>query len=672
MIQMKMLYNYKNKYKMRTKFLILMAIFFTAFTFAQVTTHRSAVRIKKTPPATTTDTLVAIDNNGLVRKTNISVGDVGSSSGANIYTSNGVIPPSVNRLMQLGIDADFTIETNDGSSMNIYPDVGGYGFDLVFNEINLSAGSNGFNWSSSRSVELIGTNGVQIRPGVGGLITPSVAGQVLTAVDANGTAVWQDPTGGGSGSLPLNQIGVGNGTSIVGFSGFTYDDTSKTLSLTTDGSANDSAFLNVNGTQELEFRDSDGTIRTNNEIFSNGYTVNGGTSSQFLKADGTVDSNSYLTDAPSDSNDYVRNNGSWVVSSGGTSQSPSLIGPFNGQLDLSNMYYNYYTDYDLSVNGPITFSVVDSTLFGQAYLKIKSDGVTKWIPSTTSLDSIFNEQPSGLPVDNILAEGDYSFYAWKTPNGNAFSLNPVVDYVPETPVVDDLPFFDDAVLYVDLFKDTPTLNGINVESIPNRANGGGVLENLTGTKQPTYDAITEQLVFAGDSVYLQQPSIPITRGTHTLVLVGETISGTNDFSFGFDRSSTGLERFYFDFLNNSGLWNAVRAFNQQSVNVSIQYPLTGAFPTGTFLGKFIIVLSVDVPNTTSNLYRRTEEDLVTAVRQQNTNASSVVDSFEVDALISAETGFEFKFKVGVVYDRVMSSAEAETILDYFQTLYPLN
>ena len=100
---------------MKTKILTLMALFLTGFAFSQVTTHRSAVRIKKTPIAQSIDTLMAIDDTGILRKTNISVGDVGSSSGANIYTSNGVIPPSVNRLMQLGIDADFTIETNDVS-----------------------------------------------------------------------------------------------------------------------------------------------------------------------------------------------------------------------------------------------------------------------------------------------------------------------------------------------------------------------------------------------------------------------------------------------------------------------------------------------------------------------------------------------------------------------------
>jgi hypothetical protein len=211
-----------------------MAIFFTAFTFAQVTTHRSAVRIKKTPPASPTDTLMAIDDTGLLKKTNFAVNQIG---------------------------------------------------------------------------------------------------------------------GGSSLILPSNQIAFGNGTGVISSGDFTWDNLNKRLNLNTDGSANDSAFLYVNGSMEFEFRNSDGTIRTNEEIFANGFVANGGLSSQFLKADGTIDSNLYLTDAPSDSNDYVRNNGAWVVSSSSGS------GAIETQINGSTIDANATT---INLTGPGVSSGVDS------------------------------------------------------------------------------------------------------------------------------------------------------------------------------------------------------------------------------------------------------------------------------------------------------------------------
>lgn len=63
---------------MKKAILFLMVLFTFSTTIAQTKTYRSRVKIKKTPDASATDTILAIKSNGLIVKTDIAVGNAGT------------------------------------------------------------------------------------------------------------------------------------------------------------------------------------------------------------------------------------------------------------------------------------------------------------------------------------------------------------------------------------------------------------------------------------------------------------------------------------------------------------------------------------------------------------------------------------------------------------------
>lgn len=82
------------------------------------------------------------------------------------------------------------------------------------------------------------------------------------------------------------------------------------------GSDND--FIIQNGSVTFaSFIRSTGSLLITGNITASSLITSGGTSSDFVKGDGTLDSSVYLSDAPSDGNEYVRLNGTWSIATGG-------------------------------------------------------------------------------------------------------------------------------------------------------------------------------------------------------------------------------------------------------------------------------------------------------------------------------------------------------------------
>ena len=88
--------------------------------------------------------------------------------------------------------------------------------------MSIDVGGNNINIQGQGSTEINANYGLQIRPGINGTLTPSVAGQVLTANGTSGEAIWSDAPGGGS-SEPLSQIVFGTGAGTTSSPNFIYD-----------------------------------------------------------------------------------------------------------------------------------------------------------------------------------------------------------------------------------------------------------------------------------------------------------------------------------------------------------------------------------------------------------------------------------------------------------------
>ena len=118
----------------------------------------------------------------------------------NIYTTDGAISGEERQVTIENSGADDGSITFVGANMemSLSPD----SFSANADNWSIGANENGgsVNSSNNSSIEIIGRNGLQIRPGASGTITPSVPGQVLTATGINGETVWSN--------LPSGQVGT--------------------------------------------------------------------------------------------------------------------------------------------------------------------------------------------------------------------------------------------------------------------------------------------------------------------------------------------------------------------------------------------------------------------------------------------------------------------------------
>jgi len=116
-------------------------------------------------------------------------------------------------------------------------------------------------------------------------ITLTTAG---TALDGTVTI---DSTGGGtiSGSITDNQVAIGATTadSIEGSADMTYDSTTKTLTLGTDGTAEDKAIIQA-GTFSVSLNDGDGEFVAQGDFRGGGFSTFGGTGTDVLLDNGAT------------------------------------------------------------------------------------------------------------------------------------------------------------------------------------------------------------------------------------------------------------------------------------------------------------------------------------------------------------------------------------------------
>ena len=185
----------------------------------------------------------------LVNKDWITAQGFSTGGSSNIYTANGSIPATTDREVTIPIgstlafingntevfiyDAGFSVDSaefafsnitsdafisfSDGNQMEIISENGieiksGTSGSTQLNldeglgagSFGLVAGNNGLNAFGAGGTELIGSFGLQIRPGIAGTITPTVVGQVLTATGVSGECTWQTPAGGAGTNIGYN------------------------------------------------------------------------------------------------------------------------------------------------------------------------------------------------------------------------------------------------------------------------------------------------------------------------------------------------------------------------------------------------------------------------------------------------------------------------------------
>jgi len=93
--------------------------------------------------------------------------------------------------------------------------------------------------------------------------------------------------------------------------------------------SNNDFFIQNGGSTFATFLRSTGGLLMTGSVTASSLITSGGTSSDFVKGDGTLDSSSYLSDAPSDGNEYVRLNGAWSIATGGGASELSDLSDVN-------------------------------------------------------------------------------------------------------------------------------------------------------------------------------------------------------------------------------------------------------------------------------------------------------------------------------------------------------
>ena len=343
--------------------------------------------------------------------------------------------------------------------------------------------------------------------------------------------------------------------------------------------------------------------------------------------------------------------------SGGTA-SPTNGGVFDGTLSLDNREFTFYTAYDLSVDGGITFALGGNEVnFGQDYVRLISDGVT---PFTTDVNigDIFNEIPSNLPVDYILDAGEYSMYIWKTPNGVAFSLNPVVNVAP--PPTNDFPHANDFVVLMNREISTPTLNGTGVTEIPNLSDVSNPYQNVQNLNQPQDDDVNKYLIF-DDDAYMDMPTdVVFNQGNVSLVLSGE-----------FDNNASSLRVLGYHIRGTSTSQNQIIEFrsNQTDIftygfkpNAGLVPDSQGSRPINSFVGKGTIIFTYDAANSVATF--RYDLENYTATKTIALANNPITQSLLTTLKVTSGVGATCKIKSYGITNRVLTTTEQDDVITY--------
>jgi hypothetical protein len=353
-----------------------------------------------------------------------------------------------------------------------------------------------------------------------------------------------------------------------------------------------------------------------------------------------------------------------VILAGGNTKAlaPENGGAFNGVLFFDNVFGRYQNDYDNSISGEITFSVDSTLIVNNASVSFKyiADGTTA-LMTTANRDEIFRAR-TGLPENLIFAAGTYEIFCYHTNNGAGIVATEWTT-APTNGGGSEMPFAADAVFYVDAKLDTPTLAGNDVVSIPNRANDV-LVENTTGANRPTWNATDQTIVFDAAGEFIRQADNFYDRGDHTIVMSYKINSATSA-EANFSTYWTGsLNRNVID--HPASDFSNIRFYNQQSINVPNQIPLSGGAGVDAFNDTVYLVAVFNVSTTSVTLYARGTNITGTYERSENLQASSVVDTRPVNQLALEDAGLEIEIDAFATINRVLNASEAAQVLDFFQ------
>jgi len=147
------------------------------------------------------------------------VSDIGSLGAGNIYTTNGTIPATTNRVVTLAAE-DSTLQFGAANTY-LYVDSTSVAMQGQTFNVTSENGAVGVNGGQASPLEMLGFYGSVLRLGTAGVETPPNPGQILAAADGTGRLEWVDE------SYERNGTTVAGlpGSPVAGLRGFVTDST---------------------------------------------------------------------------------------------------------------------------------------------------------------------------------------------------------------------------------------------------------------------------------------------------------------------------------------------------------------------------------------------------------------------------------------------------------------
>ena len=141
------------------------------------------------------------------------------------------------------------------------------------------------------------------------------------------------------------------------------------------------------GDVTLAVADVSGAAPLASPTFTGTVTIPSGASIAGFATESWVTSQGYLTDAPSDSQTYGRNNGAWTVVSGGGGGATwgSITGSISAQTDLQTEFANYLPLIGGTLSGPVYSDSIFTTSYFSTYTTVAPGGLTAYDGTNTTI-----------------------------------------------------------------------------------------------------------------------------------------------------------------------------------------------------------------------------------------------------------------------------------------------
>jgi hypothetical protein len=339
----------------------------------------------------------------------------------------------------------------------------------------------------------------------------------------------------------------------------------------------------------------------------------------------------------------------------GTKPEPTNGNTFTGALALDNIFGTYHTEYDLSASGSLTFNISQTPQINASHIvKIISDGVTPLASESEISKFIYT---GGLPDNRILASGEYEVFFYHTNNGTSFTINPLLAVSNET-----LPYFEDAVVYVNSTLDTPTLENTNqVSEMTNRVDNTNNYSQTNNALRPTWDNVNKWMTFnsaEGDRLNLASDEI-INSGTWSFVFVGNIPDGGSSSEFMLHQNPSGGSLRTFGFQDRGG-----RDMYLENIypNGSSQVDSNSGRVTNAYRGNVIILVVIDTPNGSAKIHTRNDNYAATITKTPTVQAATTAPINMLESRIDTTL---WNLQSIAVWNKVFTDLEATEILDYF-------